>query len=119
MRDPVKQVLIALRALVVLTILILVALVSSARAFQEGDVYQGTFIGCDTLEDAQAYFHGVKKASDQASTCGTIRNAETVYIREVASATFEDRKITIHLVKVRIDGIPDQYVATSTKLTEM
>jgi hypothetical protein len=118
MSDPVKHVLNTLRAILCVSLLILLALVSNARAFSEGDIRQGRFIGCDSLEDARAFFGGVEKVSNEPSTCGMVQ-AVSIYIKEVETLSIEKGKVTIHLVTVLIEGAPPQYVATFTKLEDM
>ena len=80
---------------------------------------EGTFTGCDVIENARALFTNIEKTSDAPSTCGTIRNTVSIYVKEVETLLVVGGRITIHLVKILADGMPEQYVATFIKLEDM
>lgn len=120
MSDPVRHVLRTLYAILGVSTLILLVLVSNAKAFEEGEIRQGTFFGCDDIADARAFFGGISKASQAPTTCGKIEGGISMYIKEIETLTVDGGKVTLHAVKLlNVVGYPVQIVATFTKLEDM
>lgn len=120
MRNKARHLLGAFKSILGVSTLILLALVSNAKAFQEGEIRQGTFIGCDDIADARAFFGGISKASQAPTTCGKIEGGISMYIKEIETLTIDGGKVTLHAVKLlNVVGYPVQIVATFTKLEDM
>ena len=121
--DPIKYILHTLWAILGVTILIFLALVTQAKAFEAGQVRSGPFWGCDTHEDAKAFFVAtVTKTLDTSipTTCGPIQGLRHEYMKELDSVSVPDGKLTFHVVRLLdLPGQPEQYVVTFLKLAEM
>ena len=98
-------------------VLVLMLLISPAFAYQQGDESTGSFTGCDTVEDAKAFFTAYLSESTRIlNSCGLVQGAISVYVRELTSFTVRDYVVTIHEVAIaNFPGIVTQYVATIKK----
>jgi len=120
MRNKARHLLGAFKSILGVSTFFLLALASTAEAFKEGDIRPGNFIGCDTIEDARAFFGNVGKASEGSSTCGKIEGGISMYIKEIETLTVEGGKVTLHEVRLlNVVGYPVQIVATFTKMEDL